>query len=243
MEAFIIGKIVRAGILSAPQSGTLVLEKIAVRVDRTFGQKIITTYVECRIFGKAAQYFADKLAPKVNVMIEGLIEVEKNPQGAPYPTLIISEVQILPMALPNKIKVVGCGNVTKDAEVRTIKQGESNVLNTAIAVNRKVGQIDKASFFEIAYFVQTRTDGINGASNIAPYIRPGVMIEVTGILDLDKYEGQNGERQKVVITVDHIKLHRAKGDSQRNAKPKPSPVSMSDNNMPEIDINEDEIPF
>lgn len=249
MEALLFGTVARAGILSTSQSGTIVLEKIAVKVDRKSGQKIITTYVECKLFGKAAQYFSDKLVPKSNVMLEGLMEVEKNQKGAPYPTLTISEVQILPMALPHRIKVVGCGNVTRDADVRSIMNGERNVLNTAIAVNRKVGQEEKASFFELAYFANTREDGSSGAKNIAPYIGPGASIEIVGILDIDKYENnEHEERQKVLITVDHINLikGRGKGNDQgdANATPsKPSKDPLPENNYPEIDINEDEIPF
>lgn len=250
MEAFISGTVARAGTLKVSPSGTPSLIGVAVKVDRKYGQTIKTTYVQCSLYGKAAEFYAQKLIPRCNVLLDGTIEIEKSQDNVPYPTLNIRSVQILPMAIESSIKVVGCGNVTRDAEAKSIKNGERFVLNTAIAVNRKVGSEEKVSFFEIAYFTNTRADGSNGAVNVAPYIGPKASIEVVGVLDVEKCEGQNGERTKVVITCDHIHIVKGKGDNKSEngtgasqAYSKPAPMHMPEPQYPEIDINEDDIPF
>ena len=249
MKAVIIGTVARAGVLTATTGGTELLENIAIKIERKVGEKIKVSYVSAKIFGKSAKYFSEKLVPQVNVLVEGLIEVEKNQKGAPNPFLTMNDVQILPMALPQKIKIFGCGNVTREATTHSIKDGQTYVLNTSIACNRKVGNVEKPSFFEISYFANTRDNGQNAAVNVAPYIGPKSILEIDGFLDVEKYKNnQQEDRQKVVITVDGLNIVKGNGnngqDNNGNNQYSQAPSnSIPQQEIPEIDLDEEEIPF
>jgi single-strand DNA-binding protein len=158
-------------------------------------------------------------------------------------------------------KVILAGNLTRDIEVRYTPSG-SAIGSTGIASTRKFKsqtgeQKEEVLFIDITFFGRT-------AEIANQYLRKGSKVLVDGRLKLDQWTAQDGsKRSKHSITVENMTMlggrEEAQGDyhaapaqdtysesipsydepAQQYAAPKPSQAS----NIPEIDINEDEIPF
>jgi single-strand DNA-binding protein len=167
----------------------------------------------------------------------------------------------------NKIMMIG--NLTRDIELRYLPSGTA-VANTAIASNRrfknKMGeQQDETCFVDVAFFGRT-------AEIVNQYLKKGSKILVEGRLKQDQWTDQNGQkRSKHSIVVENMQMLDGKNEQpgtgggyeqpyqqqqQQNAYNQPSyenaqpqqnvqqqPQSQPQQNIPEIDINEDEIPF
>lgn len=155
-------------------------------------------------------------------------------------------------------KVVLVGNLTRDIELRYSQNG-SAIANTAIATSRKFTvngeKKEETCFVDITFF------GRSGeVAN--QYLRRGSKILVEGRLSfeqwVDKTSGQ--KRSKHSVIVETMQMLDSKGDSSGHNEDssgysEPSsghntganaPIhreKMPENNLPEIDINEDEIPF
>ena len=159
-------------------------------------------------------------------------------------------------------KAILVGNLTKDIELRYSQNG-SAIANTAIATSRKFTvngeKKEEVCFVDITFF------GRNGeVAN--QYLRKGSKILIEGRLSfeqwVDKTSGQ--KRSKHSVIVETMQMLDSKGSNEESQEynqsntginapvhneprptpyNKPSPVRMPENNLPEIDINEDEIPF
>lgn len=165
-------------------------------------------------------------------------------------------------------KVILVGNLTRDIELR-YTQGGMAIAKTGIATNRKFKkqsgeQVDETMFIDITFF------GRSG--EIAnQYLRKGSKVLVEGRLMLEQWTDQNGQkRSKHSVNVEEMKMLDSRGDMQQGGyeasydapqssgytppsrgytppaqsgyqPPKPQPMPQS--HMPEIDIDEDEIPF
>jgi len=160
-------------------------------------------------------------------------------------------------------KIILAGNLTRDVEVR-YTQGGSAIGNTAIATSRKFKsqtgeQKEEVLFVDLTFFGRT-------AEIANQYLRKGSKVLVDGRLKLDQWTAQDGtKRSKHSVTVENLQMLGSKDDAQgggyNNApagdnysQPKPSynaptsapqaaPQQAQASNIPEIDINEDEIPF
>ncbi|MCF6243473.1 MAG: single-stranded DNA-binding protein [Sulfurovum sp.] len=164
-------------------------------------------------------------------------------------------------------KIILAGNLTRDIEVRYTQSGAA-IGNTAIATTRKFKsqtgeQKEEVLFVDITFFGRT-------AEIANQYLRKGSKILVDGRLKLDQWTAQDGsKRSKHSVTVESMTMLGSKGDNEGggyNAAPsgdtyaQPAPQENygvpSQNapkavpqqqeqasNIPEIDINEDEIPF
>lgn len=159
-------------------------------------------------------------------------------------------------------KVILAGNLTRDIEVRYTQSG-SAIGNTAIATSRKFKsqtgeQKEEVLFIDITFFGRT-------AEIANQYLRKGSKVLVDGRLKLDQWTAQDGsKRSKHSVTVENLQMLGSKDEAQGgyNAAPaqdtygqkapsygepeppKPAPQQPSQaSNIPEIDINEDEIPF
>jgi len=160
-------------------------------------------------------------------------------------------------------KVILVGNLTRDLELRYLQSGTA-VGNTGIATNRKFKGSDgeqkqEVMFIDITFFGRT-------AEIANQYLKKGSKVLVEGRLRLDSWEDQSGaKRSKHSITVDSMQMLDSRGDNQQNggyqnqapaqnsysapqnqsysnppAQPKPQNTAPS---IPEIDIDDDEIPF
>ena len=164
-------------------------------------------------------------------------------------------------------KIILAGNLTRDVEIR-YTQGGSAIGNTAIATSRKFKsqtgeQKEEVLFVDLTFFGRT-------AEIANQYLRKGSKVLVDGRLKLDQWTAQDGtKRSKHSVTVENLQMLDTKGQSEQMAaqggynapqtqdtyaQPAPSPRASQPQtapqqqqapaqNIPEIDINEDEIPF
>jgi len=159
-------------------------------------------------------------------------------------------------------KIILAGNLTRDIEVRYTQSG-SAIGNTAIATSRKFKsqtgeQKEEVLFVDITFFGRT-------AEIANQYLRKGSKVLVDGRLKLDQWTAQDGsKRSKHSVTVENLQMLGSKDDTQGGgynapvagdtyAQPTPheepsapkqaAPQKTESPNIPEIDINEDEIPF
>jgi len=164
-------------------------------------------------------------------------------------------------------KIILAGNLTRDIEVRYTQSGTA-IGNTAIATNRKFKsqtgeQKEEVLFVDITFFGRT-------AEIANQYLRRGSKVLVDGRLKLDQWTAQDGtKRSKHTVTVENLQMLGGRDDAQMGSgynnapssntnaqqsapsynsysQPAPSrqaPQQRQASNIPEIDINEDEIPF
>lgn len=162
-------------------------------------------------------------------------------------------------------KIILAGNLTRDIEIKYTQSG-SAIGNTAIATSRKFKsatgeQKEEVLFIDLTFFGRT-------AEIANQYLRKGSKVLVDGRLKLDQWTAQDGsKRSRHSVTVENLQMLGSKdevapmggngysqsGSSDYNAPsndsynqpapsaPKAAPQPTS--NIPEIDINEDEIPF
>ncbi len=159
-------------------------------------------------------------------------------------------------------KVILVGNLTRDIEVRYTQSGTA-IGNTGIATNRKWKdqsgeQKEEVMFIDITFFGRT-------AEIANQYLRKGSKVLVEGRLVLEQWTAQDGsKRSKHSVTVQEMKMLDSRGDNPgggsygapapqqqgggyNNAAPAapaaPQQQSTPTPSVPEIDIDEDEIPF
>ncbi len=159
-------------------------------------------------------------------------------------------------------KVILVGNLTRDLELRYLQNGTA-VGNTGIATNRKFKGSDgeqkqEVMFIDITFFGRT-------AEIANQYLKKGSKVLVEGRLRLDSWEDQSGaKRSKHSITVDNMQMLDSRGDNQQNSgyqnqapmqnsysqpqkqsysNPPVEPRTQNEPSIPEIDIDDDEIPF
>jgi len=161
-------------------------------------------------------------------------------------------------------RVVMLGNLTRDCELRYLPNGGA-VCTTGLATNRKFKKTDgsqgeEVCFIDITFFGRT-------AEIANQYLSRGKKVLVEGRLKLDQWTDQNGgKRSKHSITVETLQMIDGKsghesgemgenfGESTSNVgyTPNAKPASYtkqtttehnSGHSVPDIDINDDEIPF
>jgi len=162
-------------------------------------------------------------------------------------------------------KIILAGNLTRDVEIRYTQSG-SAIGNTAIATSRKFKsqtgeQKEEVLFVDLTFFGRT-------AEIANQYLRKGSKVLVDGRLKLDQWTAQDGtKRSKHSVTVENLQMLDTKGQSEQMAQqggynapvqqntysqpapsqtapaPRPQQQQAPAQNIPEIDINEDEIPF
>ncbi len=163
-------------------------------------------------------------------------------------------------------KVILVGNLTRDVEIRYTQSG-SALAKVGIATNRRfksaTGELkDETMFIDLTFFGRT-------AEVANQYLRKGSKVLVEGRLILEQWVAQDGtKRSRHSITVESMQMLDTKADAAQNnqfngdyntapAEPsyqqpqmqQPQSAQSSTPNMPqeptipEIDIDEDEIPF
>ena len=163
-------------------------------------------------------------------------------------------------------KVILVGNLTRDVEIRYTQSG-SAIGKTGIATNRKFKsqageQKEEVMFIDLTFFGRT-------AEIANQYLHKGSKVLVDGRLTLEQWTAQDGsKRSKHSITVENLQM-LPKSDSQgeggnygggnsygsqnsgsgytapqqQKQPSQPAPQQQPSPSIPEIDINEDEIPF
>ncbi|WP_456458015.1 single-stranded DNA-binding protein [Nitratifractor sp.] len=166
-------------------------------------------------------------------------------------------------------RVILVGNLTRDVEIRYTPSG-SAIGKVGIATNRRFKtangeQRDETMFIDLTFFGRT-------AEIANQYLRKGSKVLVEGRLVLEQWTAQDGtKRSKHSITVDNLQMLDRPGETggagggygapersydapsaaPRQSAPsesyrQPSPASAPqppEPSVPEIDIDEEEIPF
>lgn len=159
-------------------------------------------------------------------------------------------------------RVVLLGNLTRDCELRYLPSGGA-VCTTGIATNRKFkkqdgSQGEEVCFIDITFFGRT-------AEIANQYLSKGKKVLVEGRLKLDQWTDQSGgKRSKHSITVETLQMIDSKGGqevsesdngymenttsggrnmNQKAPYQKAATPEFSGHEIPDIDINDDEIPF
>jgi len=162
-------------------------------------------------------------------------------------------------------KIVLMGNLTRDIELRYASSG-SAIGSTGLAVNRKwktnTGeQKEEVMFIDITFFGRT-------AEIANQYLRKGRQVLVDGRLSLEQWTAQDGsKRSKHAVIVESLQMIGGKDDqgggggnygnnsyggqqaptqnyqAPHSYAPQNNSANQPTNNIPEIDISEDEIPF
>ena len=164
-------------------------------------------------------------------------------------------------------KVILVGNLTRDVEIRYTSSG-SALAKVGIATNRRfksaTGEIkDETMFIDLTFFGRT-------AEIANQYLRKGSKVLVEGRLVLEQWVAQDGtKRSRHSITVENMQMLDTRADAAQNGgynasqnmgaptqapqnsyqqppvqqPAQTAPMQPSEPNIPEIDIDEDEIPF
>jgi len=164
-------------------------------------------------------------------------------------------------------KIILVGGLTRDIELR-YTQGGQGIASTAIATSRKFTKDgekrEEVLFVDITFFGRS-------AEVANQYLRKGSKILVEGRLKLDQWTDQNGQkRSKHGVIVESMQMldskqdngNRGNGAYQENAydsnnKPNPNydpnpkqgqqkdrqPSYGNPNKPPEIDVDEESLPF
>lgn len=164
-------------------------------------------------------------------------------------------------------RVILVGNLTRDPELRYLPSGQA-ICNSGIATNRRFKKQDgtqgeEVCFIDITLFGRT-------AEIANQYLKKGSKILVEGRLKFDSWTDQSGQkRSRHTVQAESLQMLDSKGQStssnEENYGGYDSNNSQSDssnsyqnnsqstqnnsnsfnkqNNVPEIDVDEDEIPF
>lgn len=137
-------------------------------------------------------------------------------------------------------KLVVLGNLTKDIELKFLPSG-SAVAKSSIATTHKYKsqsgeQREEVCFLEFTIFGK-------GAEIANQYLKKGSKVLLEGRLTFEQWTAQDGtNRSKHSLRVDEMKMLDSKPQDSQSQKPQPK-VEYEQSNIPEIDIDEDSIPF
>lgn len=144
-------------------------------------------------------------------------------------------------------RVILLGNLTRDVELRYSPSGLA-IGKVGIATNRRFKsangeQRDETMFIDLTFFGRT-------AEIANQYLKKGSKVLVEGRLVLEQWTASDGtKRSRHSVTVESMQMIDTRSQEMKdssfisNTKPtQPSPQK-EDISIPEIDINEDDIPF
>ena len=101
-------------------------------------------------------------------------------------------------------KVILCGNLTKDMDVKiykgkTKKSDDTIVGRFTLAVNEGYGENKKATFIPVTIFNKT-------VENLEEYLIKGTKVNVVGRLDINNIETEEGYKTYVSVISNEIQL-------------------------------------
>ena len=134
-------------------------------------------------------------------------------------------------------RVSGLFRLTREAELKYGQSG-SAILKMGLACSEKFGEKESQLFIDATAFGKQ-------AEIISQYAgAKGTQIFINGKLQTESWEKDGQRQSKTTMIIEGFDFVSNKGDTQRKA---PEVVyekkEMPQNNLPEIDINTDEIPF
>ena len=138
------------------------------------------------------------------------------------------------------------GNLTRDVEMMYSNAGTA-ITKGAIAWTTGYGDKKKTNFIDFVIFGKV-------AEVVNQYCSKGSRVLLNGELQLEQWQGQNGQNMKKhSMLVNTVKLLSEKNsDNQQNIQTQPQPQQQNNGyqqgnynqqNIPTIDIDEEDIPF
>lgn len=137
-------------------------------------------------------------------------------------------------------KLVVLGNLTKEIELKYLASG-SAVAKSSIATTHKYKsksgeQKEEVCFLEFTIFGR-------GAEIANQYLKKGSKVLLEGRLIFEQWNAQDGtNRSKHSLRVDEMKMLDSKPSDNQGQKPQQQ-NNYQEQNIPEIDISDDTIPF
>jgi len=142
-------------------------------------------------------------------------------------------------------KISGLFRLTRDSELKYSQSG-SAILKLGLACSEKFGEKETQLFIDATAFGKP-------AEIINQYAgEKGTQIFLTGKLQTESWEKEGVKQYKTSMIVESFDFVSKPKGEQQEQKPytpptptyeKPVAKPMPENNLPEIDIDEDEIPF
>ena len=106
-------------------------------------------------------------------------------------------------------KFLFTGNLGQDSEVKCTASGTA-VLSFSVAVKYGYGDRAKTTWVRCALF------GKRAEGNLSQYLVKGAQVAVSGELELQEWEGQNGKGAAIAVNVDSIDLIGGNNQSQQS---------------------------
>lgn len=118
-------------------------------------------------------------------------------------------------------KVILCGNLTKDMDVKiykgkTKKDNDTIVGRFTVAVNEGYGENKKTTFVPVTIFNKT-------VENLEEYLIKGTKVNICGKLDIKNEETEDGYKTYVSVLANEVQLLKvaeAEDDETKNNKNK-----------------------
>lgn len=113
-------------------------------------------------------------------------------------------------------KVILCGNLVKDMDVKVIKgktRKDNDILvgRFTLAVNEGYGENKKATFIPVTIFNKT-------VENLEQYLIKGTKVNVVGRLDIKNEETEEGYKTYVSVITNEIQLLKVAEAEETNYK-------------------------
>ena len=114
-------------------------------------------------------------------------------------------------------KVILCGNLTKDMDVKIIKgktkkSDDTIVGRFTLAVNEGYGDNKKTTFIPITIFNKT-------VENLEEYLIKGTKVNIVGKLDIQNVETEEGYKTYVSVISNEIQLLKVADPQETEEKP------------------------
>ena len=136
----------------------------------------------------------------------------------------------------NQVQILG--TITRDIELQYSTSGTA-IAKVGIAVNKRYTsngeKKEEVSYFNCVAFGKT-------GENINTYFQKGSRILISGELKEDRWEKDGHKQSRVSILIDGFDFIDKNTDSQKTA-PQPKQPKPQEQEFPDIDITDEEIPF
>lgn len=143
-------------------------------------------------------------------------------------------------------RVILVGNLTRDVELKYTPSGMA-IAKFGLATNRNYKDNTTGEMKQEVMFIDITVFG-RSAEVANQYLRKGKKVLIEGRLVLDQWVDSSGQkRSKHSIVADKVQFMDSKESSgdvaYNNHQPQQQAPMQQKNNIPSIDIDDDEIPF
>lgn len=121
------------------------------------------------------------------------------------------------------------GNLGADAELKATKSG-SYVLTFSIAVTERVPK-GNGTWGDYTSWIDCTMFGKRGEA-LAPYLRKGNKVAVTGHLHQHVWQQDGRNRSRLEVRVDDVELMSVRRERQQGAQPPAQPQDIYDEDVP-----------